>query len=151
MTSMFHILLIDSNFQSSSTIQQVLENGAYSKSVKSSDSLSKATSHLTKEVQYGSEQYPDLILLNLYDEDLQEGLQFTQELKNYECLKRIPIVIFLNPETTTDIDTLYNVHANCIINRPSDIYGWQRIIQVIENFWCNIVQLSPKIDYTYQH
>ncbi|MEI6750249.1 MAG: response regulator, partial [Bacteroidota bacterium] len=80
-----------------------------------------ATDFLFKRNEYKDVPSPDLILLDL-NLPKKDGRQVLAEIKEDENLKRIPVVVLTISSAEQDILKAYNLHANCFITKPLDLY-----------------------------
>jgi len=99
-----------------------------------------ATDFLFKRNEYKDVPTPDLILLDL-NLPKKDGRQVLAEIKGDENLKRIPVVVLTISSAEEDILKAYNLHANCFITKPLDLYKFMDVIKSIEDFWLTIVKL----------
>ncbi|MFZ4707374.1 MAG: response regulator [Bacteroidales bacterium] len=99
-----------------------------------------ATDFLFKRNEYKDVPSPDLILLDL-NLPKKDGRQVLAEIKEDENLKRIPVVVLTISSAEQDILKAYNLHANCFITKPLDLYKFMEVIKSIEDFWLTIVKL----------
>ena len=99
-----------------------------------------ATDFLFKRNEYKDSPTPDLILLDL-NLPKKDGRQVLAEIKEDENLKRIPVVVLTISSAEQDILKAYNLHANCFITKPLDLYKFMEVIKSIEDFWLTIVKL----------
>lgn len=99
-----------------------------------------ATDFLFKRNEYKDSPTPDLILLDL-NLPKKDGRQVLAEIKGDANLMRIPVVILTISSAEQDVLNAYNLHANCFITKPLDLYKFMEVIKSIEDFWLTIVKL----------
>lgn len=85
---------------------------------------------------------PGLILLDL-NLPIMDGRDVLEEIKKDKHLRRIPVVVFTTSRAEEDIMKSYNLHANCYINKPVDLYSFAEVIKAIETFWMTVAILPP--------
>ena len=103
----------------------------------------EAINFLNRHGEYHQAVFPDLILLD-WNLPRKDGRELLLEIKTDERFQRIPIVVLTTSEAEEDIIKAYALHANCYITKPVDFNKFVQIIQSIEDFWFNIVQLPPE-------
>jgi CheY-like chemotaxis protein len=97
---------------------------------------------LFQQQHYANAPHPDLVLLDLNLPRV-SGHEVLETLKIDARLRRIPIVVLTTSIAEEDILRAYDHHVNCYIQKPVSFQQFTQIIQSIENFWFNVVQLPP--------
>lgn len=87
---------------------------------------------------------PDLILLDL-NLPRMDGREVLTAIRSTERLKRIPVVVLTTSAAEEDILQSYELQANCYVTKPVDLGQFLRVIQTIDDFWLQIVQLPPNV------
>lgn len=83
--------------------------------------------------------WPDLVLYSLeQDADAARALE---RLKSAQSTRRIPVVVLARLDTAAARQRWYDLHANCVIPRPTSFDQFRRVVQSIERFWFSIVTL----------
>ncbi len=95
---------------------------------------------LRKQGKYKDVPRPDLILLDL-NLPRKNGKEVLYEIKKDNSLKNIPVIILSTSTDFKDIESTYELNANCYISKPSDFEIFIKITQSIENFWFDTVKL----------
>jgi len=103
----------------------------------------EAIQYLKQEGKYADAVIPDIILLDL-NLPRKNGVEVLQEIKSDDNLKYIPVVILTSSKADEDIFKTYNLHANCFITKPVDMFQFIHVVKSIEDFWFTIVKLPPK-------
>ncbi|MBS1212917.1 MAG: response regulator, partial [Proteobacteria bacterium] len=83
-----------------------------------------------------------LLDLNLPGTD---GREVLAEIKQDERLRQIPVVVLTTSSDERDIERCYQMGANSYIKKPVDLEGFMRAIQLLKDYWFEIVIL-PKQD-----
>ena len=83
---------------------------------------------------------PDLILLDL-NLPRKDGRAVLSELKSDERLRTIPVVVLTTSVAPEDIETCYQLHANCFLVKPVDLEDFTSTILAIEEFWLTRAKL----------
>ncbi|MGV2828853.1 response regulator [Myxosarcina sp. GI1(2024)] len=102
----------------------------------------KAIAFLRQRGEYQRAMRPDLVILDLNLPKL-NGREVLAEIKHDPALKRIPVVVMTTSSSNRDIFHSYDLHANCYIVKPFDVYDFLQIAKLIEQFWLKTVSL-PK-------
>lgn len=79
-----------------------------------------------------------LLDLNLPGTD---GREVLEAIKADSKIKRIPVIVLTSSKADTDILESYDLHANCYIVKPVSAGNFMKVIQLVENFWVDIVYL----------
>ena len=85
---------------------------------------------------------PDLIILDI-NLPLKSGHEVLEVIKKDEILKSIPVIMLTTSSSEKDINTAYQLHANCYITKPVEVNQFLNAVLSIQNFWINIVSF-PK-------
>jgi CheY-like chemotaxis protein len=89
---------------------------------------------------YESAPRPQLILLDL-NLPGKTGCDVLRDIKSDPDLRLIPVIIFSQSRSKSDIQACYTENANAYISKPTDLDGNIKIIEAIEHFWLKNVQL----------
>jgi two-component system response regulator len=93
--------------------------------------------------KYVHAAHPDLVLLDL-NLPKKSGREVLAEMKADARLRRIPVVVLTVSKAEEDILKAYDLHANCYITKPIDLYQFVKVVKAIEDFWLSIVKLPPE-------
>jgi CheY-like chemotaxis protein len=77
---------------------------------------------------------PNLILLDL-NMPYKDGLETLQVLKSHAEWSSIPVIIFSTFAQESEVRNAYEAGANCYLQKPSDLAGWERLVHAIAAFW----------------
>jgi two-component system, chemotaxis family, response regulator Rcp1 len=83
---------------------------------------------------------PDLILLDLNLPKM-DGREVLAQIKSDESLRTIPTVILTTSESQADIVKSYQLQANCYLNKPVLLEGFENLVKSINDFWLTKVKL----------
>ncbi len=92
----------------------------------------------------GAPPRPIVILLDLNLPGT-DGREVLAEIKQDERLKMIPVVVLTTSSDERDIQKCYQMGANSYIKKPVDLDGFMRAVQLLKDYWFEIVIL-PKQD-----
>lgn len=87
---------------------------------------------------------PGLILLDL-NMPRKDGREALQEIKSDSMLRRIPVVVLTTSNAEADILRSYDLGVNAFITKPVTFEELVRVLQVLGDFWFEIVRL-PSVD-----
>ena len=136
----FNILLIEDNRADIRLMEEIINQ---SKIINQLDVVKdgvEAINFLKKQGKYSNAMRPDLILLDL-NLPKKNGLEVLLEIKKDDGLKRIPVIVLTISGAEEDLLKAYDLHANCLINKPIEIKTFYKIMNIIEEFWFRIVRL----------
>lgn len=86
---------------------------------------------------------PDLVLLDL-GLPRRTGLEVLAELKGDPDLRRIPVVVLTGSAADPDVTRAYDAHANCYVQKPTDLDGLMEAIAAIELLWLRPVRVARR-------
>ncbi|MFB6217620.1 MAG: response regulator [Halobacteriaceae archaeon] len=98
---------------------------------------------LRNEDEYGDTPRPDLVLLDL-NMPRKDGRDVLEEIKADDDLKRIPVVVLTSSDAEEDIVKSYDLHANAYLTKPVDFDGFLETLELLEEFWLQVVRLPPE-------
>ncbi len=102
----------------------------------------EAMAFLQRTGKYARAPHPDLVLLDL-NLPRKSGREVLAEMKADAKLRRIPVVVLTVSKAEEDILKAYDLHANCYITKPIDLFQFVKVVKAIEDFWLTIVKLPP--------
>lgn len=100
-----------------------------------------AIDFLLKRNKYADALKPNLILLDL-NLPKKNGIEVLKEIKGYDHLKVIPVVVLTTSDADHDISKAYGLNANCYILKPVDFDDFAKVIKLIEEYWFKTVVLT---------
>jgi CheY-like chemotaxis protein len=100
----------------------------------------EAMAFVQKREPFAGAPRPDLILLDL-NLPRKDGRAVLAEIKTDEDLRTIPIVVLTTSIAPEDIQTCYQLHANCFLVKPVDLEDFTSTILAIEEFWLTRARL----------
>lgn len=134
------ILMVEDNPNDVELTVEALKDVKVRNNIHVVDNGEKALDFLRQQGAYTGSPRPDLILLDL-NLPLMDGREVLQEIKQDESLRRIPVVVLTVSQAQEDILNVYDLHANCYINKPVDFEKFVQVVKNIENFWLTAVSL----------
>lgn len=100
----------------------------------------EALAFLRHQAPYTAAPQPDLIILDL-NMPRMDGRRVLALLKSDASLRRIPIVILSSSQNDADIQSAYELQANCYITKPTDLDQFISVVKEIEEFWAVTAEL----------
>lgn len=134
------VLMVEDNPGDVELTRQALEDSKLVNYLHAVSDGLEALDFLRKEGVYVNAPRPDLIFLDL-NLPKKDGREVLAEIKSDPKLKHIPVVILTSSEAEIDILTSYQVHANCYVTKPVDLYQFIKVVKNIEEFWLTVVKL----------
>lgn len=95
---------------------------------------------LKKEAPYGDAPTPDLILLDL-NMPVMDGREVLRALVADAEFRHLPVVVLTTSANEKDIHEMYELRCSSYIVKPLDFEEFQRIIQVIAEYWFTVATL----------
>lgn len=136
----FKILLVEDNLADIRLTEEVIRESEIINSLDVVKDGVEAINFLKKNGKYSKMARPDLILLDL-NLPKKSGLEVLMNIKQDDSLKRIPVIVLTISGAEEDLLKAYDLHANCLINKPINIKEFYRMMKTIEDFWFRIVKL----------
>lgn len=136
----FNILLVEDNLADIRLTEEVINQSQIISNLNVVKDGVEAINFLKKVGKYSKMTRPDLILLDL-NLPKKNGLEVLKEIKQDDHLKRIPIIVLTISAAEEDLIKAYDLHANCLINKPIDVKDFYRIMKIMEEFWFRVVKL----------
>lgn len=141
--SSIEILLVEDNPGDIELTKEALEQGKLKNNINVCEDGEEALDYLLRRNQYEDAKRPDLIFMDLNLPKL-NGRDVLKTIKEDSDLMSIPVVILSSSEAAKDIQSTYNLHANCFVSKPVQIDDFMRVVQTVEYFWFDIVKLPSK-------
>lgn len=101
-----------------------------------------AVDFLHQQCKIGDKYCPNLIILDLNLPKM-NGSEVLKIIKEDNDLKNIPVLILTTSTAEEDINVCYESHASCYITKPVDFSDFERIMNIIKDFWFNAAELPP--------
>ena len=138
-----HILLVEDSVSDTMLIQRSFARSKLDHTLYCVEDGEKAVAFLKQQVEYEGVVRPDLVILDLNLPRL-DGREVLAQIKQDSILKRIPVVVLTTSNAEQDVMRSYDLHANCYIVKPFDVYDFLQIANFIEQFWLKTVTL-PRV------
>ena len=95
---------------------------------------------LRKEGAFADAPTPDLILLDL-NMPVMDGREVMKTLVADQHFRHYPVVVLTTSANEQDIQEMYELRCSTYIVKPLDFEEFQRIIQVIAEYWFTVATL----------
>lgn len=138
------ILLVEDSEGDIRLVRESLKEGKLKNNLFVATDGVEAMEFLLQKGKYTDAVRPDLVILDL-NLPKKDGRKVLAEIKANDVLKRIPVVILSTSTAEKDILKSYDLHANCYIVKPLDLYKFIEVVKSIENFWLSIVKLPDGV------
>jgi len=86
---------------------------------------------------------PSLILLDL-NMPRKDGREALREIKSNPEFRKIPVIVLTTSNADTDIAQIYDLGANSFISKPVTFDSLVKMMRILGNYWCEIVELPAK-------
>ena len=113
------------------------------KTVEDGEELLDYLYHRGAYAEEGESPRPGLILLDL-NMPRMDGREALQAIKADPDLRRIPVIVLTTSQAEMDILQSYDLGVNAFVTKPVTFDGLATAIQVLGNFWFEIVKLPPR-------
>ncbi len=105
----------------------------------------QAMDFLWRRGEYAGAPRPDIILLDL-NMPRKDGREVLAEIKTDVGLKLIPVIVLTTSDAEQDVQTCYELHANCYVTKQIDLDDFMSAVKSIEEFWSTIVKLPSDLE-----
>lgn len=137
---MYNILLVDDNPADRKLIAHLFKTWTVSYQLHFAQDGEEATDFLFQRGKFVGSPRPNIILLDLNMPN-KDGRDVLKEVKSDPILRRIPIIILTTSSSDQDVCTAYDYQANSYIQKPRELDQFQSIVNLIEQYWLNTVEL----------
>lgn len=104
----------------------------------------EAVDFLQKSGGYSGVPSPDLVLLDL-NLPKRSGHEVLAEIKRDPRTRRTPVIVLTSSKAEGDVECVYDLNANCYVQKPSDLDGMLAMLHAIKAFWLEWAVLpSPR-------
>jgi CheY-like chemotaxis protein len=142
------ILMADDDADDRRLTQEAFEEARLINDVRFVENGEQLLDYLRKKGNYAppaEAPRPGLILLDL-NMPRKDGRTVLKELKSDPELRQIPVVVLTTSKADEDIYKSYDLGVNSYIVKPVTFEALVDILQTLEKYWFEIVELPPKKD-----
>jgi two-component system, chemotaxis family, response regulator Rcp1 len=139
-TNQRQILIIEDNPADVRLMQEALRDIQPPVTIHFAGDGDEALEFLNREGSFAAAPAPSLIFLdfNLPKSDSRELLR---QIKADSRLRLIPIAVLTTSNSERDVRDAYELHANCYLNKATDLDGFFRVIRSAAHFWLDVASL----------
>jgi chemotaxis family two-component system response regulator Rcp1 len=128
------ILLVEDNPGDIRLMQEAFKEGKFRSHLNVTRDGEQALAFLQRTGSYADSPRPAFILLDL-NLPRKDGREVLAEIKQEKSLRQIPVVVLSTSTSVEDVQTAYDLHANCYITKPPDLDKLIQVGKLIESFW----------------
>ena len=136
------ILLVEDNPGDVRLTREALRGAKVANDLRVVGDGEEAIEYLRRQGRYVDAPRPDIVLLDLNLPRL-DGRDVLMDIKGDPELASIPIIVLTSSSAERDIQSAYQLHANCYISKPVNFTEFIEAVRSLEGFWLRIVRL-PK-------
>lgn len=136
------VLLVEDNPDDIYFIEEAFERSTIRKTLHAVRDAEEALAFLRREPPHENAPRPHLILLDLKLPKM-PGMDFLRRIKEDDDLRSIPVVVLTTSDSAEEAAASYDLLATSFITKPKDLDDFERVIQMLEQFWLSTVQLPP--------
>ena len=85
--------------------------------------------------ELAKDKLPDLILLDLYLPQRENGFEVLRAVKESTAFKSIPVVIFSNSGSPEDISLSYQLGCSSYMIKPVEASAWSSYFTALHEYW----------------
>ncbi len=140
------ILMADDDDDDRRLTQEALEEGRLINEVRFVENGEELMDYLRKQGRFAppfEAPRPGLILLDL-NMPRKDGRTVLKEIKGDPDLRQIPVVVLTTSKADEDIFKSYDLGVNSYIVKPVTFEALVDILQTLEKYWFEIVELPPQ-------
>jgi CheY-like chemotaxis protein len=140
------ILMADDDADDRRLTQDALEEGRLINDLRFVENGEELMAYLRKQGKYAppaEAPRPGLILLDL-NMPRKDGRTVLKEVKGDPELRQIPVVVLTTSKADEDIYKSYDLGVNSYIVKPVTFEALVDILQTLEKYWFEIVELPPE-------
>lgn len=128
------ILLVEDNPADVRLVREALKEGDIPHHLHVVADGEQAVNFVFRRGEHRQAPTPDVILLDL-NLPRKSGQEVLAEIKSNPASKRIPVIVVTSSKARTDIEQVYELHANSYIRKPNDLDSMFDMVKAIETFW----------------
>lgn len=139
------ILMADDDPDDRQLTKEALEEGRLINDIRFVENGEELMDYLRRQGKYAppaEAPRPGLILLDL-NMPRKDGRTVLQEVKSDPALRTIPVVVLTTSKADEDVYKSYDLGVNSYIVKPVTFEALVDILQTLEKYWFEIVELPP--------
>jgi CheY-like chemotaxis protein len=142
------ILMADDDADDRTLTKEALEEGRLVNEIRFVENGEELLEYLRRQGKYAppaDAPRPGLILLDL-NMPRKDGRAVLKDIKSDPDLRTIPVVVLTTSKADEDVYRSYDLGVNSYIVKPVTFEALVDILQTLEKYWFEIVELPPKRD-----
>lgn len=139
------ILMADDDPDDRQLTKEALEEGRLINDIRFVENGEEMMDYLRRQGKYAApadSPRPGLILLDL-NMPRKDGRTVLKEIKGDPALRQIPVVVLTTSKADEDVYKSYDLGVNSYIVKPVTFEALVDILQTLEKYWFEIVELPP--------
>lgn len=144
-TTALQVLLVEDNPGDVRLFQEALKDSTVTPHLDIVHNGEQAIQFLKQETPFENKTHPDLIILDL-NLPRKSGHEVLEHIKTHQHTLQIPVIILTSSQAPEDIQKAYQNHANSYMVKPSQLNDFFDLVNTLEQFWLNQVQLPTQIN-----
>ena len=137
------ILLVEDNAGDVRLTREALREASVAVELTAVADGEQALAYLRAEGEHAGAPRPDLVLLDL-NLPKKNGLEVLEEMKGDPALRRTPVIMLTTSASGRDVTACYDRGVNCYVVKPLELDDFTRLVQAIDAFWFEAVELPPR-------
>ncbi|MBC6368501.1 response regulator [Algoriphagus sp. AK58] len=133
------ILLVEDNEGDILLTTEALEGLTIENEIKVVKTGKDAIDYVTRSGNFSNVILPDLVLLDI-NLPVKNGIEVLSVIKSDEKTKHIPVIMLTTSSSKTDREAAERLSADLFISKPIDMYAYEEVVLLIENFLKNLDQ-----------
>jgi two-component system response regulator len=137
------VLLVEDNPGDKRLVQVAFEEGSIDATLHAVPDGDEMMDFLFRRGDHQSAPFPDLVLLDL-NLPKTHGTELLEWVRTDPELRHLPVVILTSSADRDDVEACYRNHANAYLTKPTNHDEFVTIVESLEDFWLDRVQLPPR-------
>lgn len=135
------ILVIEDRADQWKLIRTAIENNMPNTEAVWAANIDHAVDYLQTQTD---QKLPDLILLDLYLPEREDGWQFLKVIKQHELYRLLPVVVFSYSDSDEDVKGSYDLGCSSYLVKSVDMQEWVNYFIVLHTYWWQTVTIPFK-------
>lgn len=94
-----------------------------------------------------SARLPELILMDLYLPEREDGWELLEAIKLHHTLRRLPVVVLSHSDDPEDVEQSYYLRSTSYLVKPLSYSGWVTYFKDFRRYWWESVTLPQSVSY----
>lgn len=137
------VLLVDDNPGDVDLTRAALEAGRHCVHLVTAKDGAEAMARLREQEQHADGLPIELVILDL-NLPRMRGQCVLSAIRKDAVFKRMPVVVFTTSQASRDIESSYQLGANCYLSKPGNLPDFMAAVDALARFWLRYVSLPPR-------